>query len=126
MSELAARNFFNIYPEKSQAGLRLLDLNGAVVQQARYPRNVYADFAAVPELVARTLLYVEDRELLEPARPTMNPVIDWERLGVAVGQQAEPRRSTRAWAQGALSHLLRHVGRSDQRLLLGLDGGQAR
>ena len=88
MSELAARNFFNIYPEKSQAGLRLLDLNGAVVQQARYPRNVYADFAAVPELVARTLLYVEDRELLDPARPTMNPVIDWERLGVAVGQQA--------------------------------------
>jgi len=88
MSELAARDFFNVYPEKSQAGLTLLDLNGAVVQQARYPRNVYAGFAAVPELVARTLLYVEDRELLDASRPNMNPVVDWERLGVAVGQQA--------------------------------------
>jgi len=88
MSELASHGLFNVFPEKAQAGLRLLDASGAVLQEARYPRRVYAGFPAVPDLVARTLLYVEDRELLDEARPNLNPVVDWERLTVAVGQQA--------------------------------------
>ncbi|MFM7275720.1 MAG: transglycosylase domain-containing protein, partial [Gammaproteobacteria bacterium] len=57
------------------------------LQQARYPRNVYGAFDDVPDLVARALLYVEDRELLDPSRPTMNPVVDWDRFGMAVVQQ---------------------------------------
>jgi hypothetical protein len=43
--------------------------NGAGCSR-RYPRNVYADFAAVLELVARTLLYVEDRERSIPRART--------------------------------------------------------
>lgn len=88
MSELAAHGLFNVYPEKTRTGLRLFDASGAPIQRALYPHNVYADFAAIPPLVVRTLLYVEDRELLDPARPYLNPVVDWERMAVAVGQQA--------------------------------------
>jgi len=87
MSELAAHGVFNVYDEKAQAGLQLLDMHDAKLQRARYPRNVYPDFGEVPDLIVRSLLYVEDRELLDESRPTMNPVVDWERLGMALVQQ---------------------------------------
>ncbi len=87
MSELAAHGLFNIYPEKARAGLRLDDTAGLTIQRALYPRNVYGEFSAIPPLVVQTLLYVEDRELLDPSRPNLNPVVDWERLAVALGQQ---------------------------------------
>lgn len=87
MSELSARGVFNVYDEKAQAGLALLDMQDVELQRARYPRNVYTDFAALPDLVVRSLLYVEDRELLDESRPSMNPVVDWERLGMALFQQ---------------------------------------
>ena len=87
LSELAVRGVFNVYPEKSQTGLEVLDMNGAVIQRARYPRMVYPNFEAIPPLVVQALLYVEDRELLDATRPNMNPVIDWERLAMAVAQQ---------------------------------------
>lgn len=87
MTELAARGLFALYPEKTQAGLELTDAGGLVIQQARYPRRVYGRFDEIPSLVVRTLLYVEDRELLDPTRPNLNPVVDWERVAVALGQQ---------------------------------------
>ncbi|MBK6583822.1 MAG: transglycosylase domain-containing protein [Gammaproteobacteria bacterium] len=87
LSELAAHGVFNVYPEKNQTGLQLRDMNGAVVQQARYPRTVYPDYESIPQLVVQALLFVEDRELLDESRPTMNPVVDWERLAMAVAQQ---------------------------------------
>ena len=87
LSELAAHGVFNVYPEKIQAGLQLLDMNSAAIQQARYPRLVYPDFAAIPTLIVEALLFIEDRELLDETRPAMNPVVDWERLAVAVAQQ---------------------------------------
>lgn len=85
--ELNGRGIYNAFVEKNQTGLQLVDANGGLLQSARYPRHVYSSFEAVPDLVARALLYVEDRELLDPSRPTMNPVVDWERLGMAVVQQ---------------------------------------
>ena len=87
LSELAAHGVFNVYPEKIQAGLQLLDMNGTVIQQARYPRLVYPNFAAIPTPIVEALLFVEDRELLDETRPAMNPVVDWERLAMAVAQQ---------------------------------------
>ena len=87
MVELNERGVYAAFVEKTQTGLRLIDARGAPLQNARYPRHVYPDYEAVPDLVARALLYVEDRELLDPGRPTMNPVVDWERLGMAVIQQ---------------------------------------
>jgi len=89
LSELSRQGLFNVYREKSQAGLELFDANQQLLQQARYPRNVYGSFDAIPDLVVRTLLYIEDRQLLDASRPTMNPAVNWERLGVAVAQQVQ-------------------------------------
>jgi membrane peptidoglycan carboxypeptidase len=57
---------------------------------------VYSHFEAIPRLVVASLLFIEDRELLDDSRPTHNPVFDWERLSKA----------------GTLG-LLRYIGRDD-------------
>jgi membrane peptidoglycan carboxypeptidase len=85
-----------IYSEKSQAGLTLLDRAGEPLHTARYPQFVYESFESIPRLVVASLLFIEDRELLDDSRPTHNPVFDWERLSKA----------------GGLS-LLRYLGRDD-------------
>ncbi len=82
------RGLHVLYPEKTQAGLLVLDANGAALSSARFPRNVYHQYAEIPPLVVRSLTFVEDRELLDLNRPYMNPVVDWERLGKAVGLAA--------------------------------------
>jgi membrane peptidoglycan carboxypeptidase len=38
--------------------------------------------------VAKTLLYIENRELLDATYPTRNPAIEWSRLGRALMAQA--------------------------------------
>ncbi|MEL6961698.1 MAG: transglycosylase domain-containing protein [Pseudomonadota bacterium] len=71
---------FPIYSEKNRAGLKLLDHNGEVVHQARFPARVYPAFEAVPSLVLATLLFIENRELLDPIEDRRNPSVDWSRL----------------------------------------------
>ena len=40
-------------------------------------------FEDVPPLLVKTLLFIENRELLSPADPRSNPVIEWDRLAKA-------------------------------------------
>ncbi|PWC75180.1 transglycosylase domain-containing protein [Azospirillum sp. TSH64] len=75
---------FPIYREKTQAGLTLLDRNGAVMYSARYPERVFDGFDDVPKLVADTLLFIENRELLDEDQPRRNPAVEWDRFGAAV------------------------------------------
>ncbi|MET0849496.1 MAG: transglycosylase domain-containing protein [Candidatus Rokuibacteriota bacterium] len=77
-----------IYQEKSQAGLRVLDRAGQVLYESRYPEHVFDRFESVPALVANTLLFVENRVLLDPAHPRRNPAVDWPRLVKAMGIKA--------------------------------------
>jgi membrane peptidoglycan carboxypeptidase len=69
-----------IYRAKDQAGLVVLDRRGSTLFDGRYPARVYPEFAAIPVLVWRTLLYVEDRNLLAPPSPWYNPAVNWRRL----------------------------------------------
>ena len=71
---------FPIYREKNRAGLKLLDHKGEVVHQARFPARVYPAFEAIPPLVLKTLLFIENRELLDPIEDRRNPSVDWSRL----------------------------------------------
>jgi membrane peptidoglycan carboxypeptidase len=71
---------FPIYSEKNRAGLKLLDQKGEVVHQARFPARVYPAFEAIPPLVLETLLFIENRELLDPIEDRRNPSVDWSRL----------------------------------------------
>lgn len=77
---LTERGIFVPYHEKSQAGLRILDRDDQVLADTRYPRRVYGDFDEIPDLVVRTLLFIENRELLDTSYPYRNPAVEWDRL----------------------------------------------
>lgn len=77
-----------IYREKLQAGLRIEDRAGAPIFESRYPFTVYPDYRAVPPVVINTLLFIENRQLLDPTYPGRNPAIEWERVGKAAGDFA--------------------------------------
>lgn len=78
------RGGFAAYREKTSAGLTLFDRNGSLMFSARYPERVYARFDDVPPVVAATLLFIENRELLDPYNPKRNPAVEWDRFASAV------------------------------------------
>lgn len=82
---------FPIYGEKNQAGLRIVDRGGATFYEVRYPRYVYATFEDVPPLIWQTLLYIENRNLLDPALHYRNPAIEWDRFSRALADEAMSR-----------------------------------
>lgn len=75
---------FAPYPEKTSAGLSIRDQMGNPLFDARYPERVYAGFNEVPKLVADTLLFIENRELLDTTYPNRNPAVEWDRFGLAL------------------------------------------
>ncbi|KAF0101796.1 MAG: glycosyl transferase family protein [bacterium] len=75
---------FMPYAEKSVAGLDILDCRGEPLYSAKHPRYAYTDFSGVPAVVANTLLFIENRELLDPNHPQRNPAVEWDRLGAAL------------------------------------------
>ncbi|MCK9636044.1 MAG: transglycosylase domain-containing protein [Methylobacter tundripaludum] len=77
---------FPIYQEKTRAGLRIVDQAGQTIFSAIYPSHGYPDFNAIPPLVLNTLLFIENRELLNESHPTVNPAVEWDRLGFAAVQ----------------------------------------
>lgn len=84
---IIGRGYYPIYNEKSQAGLTLLDRNGASLYASRYPERQYGSFEAIPPVLVAALLYVENHDLLDPDRRTRNPAVDWGRFSrAALGQ----------------------------------------
>ncbi|WP_422614812.1 transglycosylase domain-containing protein [Methylobacter svalbardensis] len=77
---------FPIYQEKTQAGLRIVDQADRTIFSAVYPTHGYADFNAIPPLVLNTLLFIENRELLDENNTHVNPAVEWDRLGFAALQ----------------------------------------
>ncbi|EWY40335.1 glycosyl transferase family 51 [Skermanella stibiiresistens SB22] len=75
---------FAVFREKTRAGLTLKDRNGSILYAARYPERVYDDFDSVPPLVVNTLLFIENRELLDPTFPKRNPAVEWDRFALAI------------------------------------------
>ncbi|MBS0316608.1 MAG: transglycosylase domain-containing protein [Proteobacteria bacterium] len=83
MRELVDDGLFPPYVEKMQAGLDLQGCNGDPLYSQRYPRRVYPDFAAVPPVLVRSLLFIENHDLLNPEYPQRNPAVDWRRFARA-------------------------------------------
>jgi len=81
--DLSDRGIFNLYDEKDQAGLRVLDRNKHAVYDAIYPKNAWMSFEEIPPLVVDIVRYVENRELLNSEKPKHNPALEWKRLTVA-------------------------------------------
>jgi len=80
---LVDRGVSPIFREKTQAGLRILDRRGATLFVSRYPARVYSSLDSVPPLVWQTLLFLENRALLDPRFPNHNPSVDWPRMAQA-------------------------------------------
>ena len=83
----AEHGLFVPYAEKVQAGLTITDCRAAPLYAFSYPQQLYASFAAIPPLVVQSLLFIEDRDLLDPKRPMANPAVDWPRFAKAAWSQ---------------------------------------
>ncbi|MFL5283025.1 MAG: transglycosylase domain-containing protein, partial [Rhodopila sp.] len=79
--------FYAPYQEKDQTGLTLYDRTGTVLHSARYPIAVYRDFDDIPPLVVDTLLFIEDRHLLDGQNVHRNPAVEWRRLVLVAGHR---------------------------------------
>ncbi|TCV80215.1 transglycosylase domain-containing protein [Sulfurirhabdus autotrophica] len=88
MQELIDEGLFAPYKEKTQAGLSIIDDNGNSLHKAIFPHRIYSNFETVPPIVTQSLLFIENRELLDPTQPKKNPAIEWERLARAVLDKA--------------------------------------
>ncbi len=73
-------DLFPVYPEKTRAGLRIVDRDGVLLSEHQRPEAVYPTFESIPPVVWQTLLFVENRTALDPHRPHRNPAVEWGRL----------------------------------------------
>lgn len=88
LNQLSNWGVFPVYQEKSRSGLYILDRNGARIFSSLIPERVYARFEDIPPLVVNTLLFIENRELLDPRFPYRNPAVEWDRLARSMGELA--------------------------------------
>ncbi|KFX68759.1 glycosyl transferase family 51 [Pseudomonas taeanensis MS-3] len=85
--DYSLRGFFPPYPEKIQTGLSISDCRGTPFYQFRYPQQYYPSFSAIPPLVVGSLLFIENRHLLDPEPAQANPAVDWPRFALAAWSQ---------------------------------------
>jgi membrane peptidoglycan carboxypeptidase len=84
MLRFSDRGFYVPYNEKPQAGLSIYDRYGLPLYSAVYPERIYTDFNTIPDIAVKSLLFIENRELLETRYPYKNPVLEWKRLARAL------------------------------------------
>ncbi|GGC59326.1 transglycosylase domain-containing protein [Undibacterium terreum] len=84
MADLVDRGYFAPYTEKVQGGLSILDCRNESLFQERYPKRIYSRFDDIAPILINSLLYIENRELLDSQYPTRNPAVEWDRLTLAV------------------------------------------
>ena len=90
---------FPIYGEKYQAGLRIMDRRGKPLYSSSYPQRVYRGFDEIPPLVVQTVLFIENRELLDESSHYRNPAVEWNRFAKAMLDQGQ--RALRTKRDGA-------------------------
>jgi membrane peptidoglycan carboxypeptidase len=81
---LTGIGLYPVYRQKDQAGLRIVDRDGQDMYAFDRPERVYPTYSSIPPLVVQTLLFIENRQMLDPKHPTHNPAVEWDRLGKAV------------------------------------------
>ncbi|WP_460131247.1 transglycosylase domain-containing protein [Pseudomonas sp. S1_E04] len=87
LMDYSRHGLFIPYAEKSQAGLTITDCRAAPLYQFNYPPQLYARFRDVPPLMVDSLLFIENRDLLDPTQPQANPAVDWPRFARAAWSQ---------------------------------------
>lgn len=87
LHDYASRGFYVPYEEKTRTGLTLEECRGAPYYAARHPQRHYPHFAAIPAQVLETLLFIENRGLLDTTHRYANPAVDWPRFARAALSQ---------------------------------------
>jgi membrane peptidoglycan carboxypeptidase len=82
--QLADQGLFPPYPEKTRAGLTILDKNNTTIYSMYRPERVYESFDAIPDIVVKSLLFIENKEILDQTYPYKNPAVEWDRFGLAI------------------------------------------
>jgi membrane peptidoglycan carboxypeptidase len=83
LAKVRDRGFFTTFHEKTQAGLQIQDRDNNVMFAASYPERIYNDFNEIPDVIVKSLLFIENKELLNPRLPYLNPAVEWDRLAKA-------------------------------------------
>ena len=86
LQQIASLGMFAPYHEKSRAGLEILGTRNESLYAVRWPQYVFDEFETIPVAVARTLLMIENRELLREEPHHLNPVVEWPRMAYALSQ----------------------------------------
>lgn len=86
--KLMDRGVFPPYREKQRAGLEVVDSYQNQLHASLYPTRVYSEFEDIPKLVVDTLLFVENRDLLDETTPKRNPAVEADRFIRALGEVA--------------------------------------
>ncbi|RZA31275.1 MAG: penicillin-binding protein, partial [Lysobacteraceae bacterium] len=84
MVEFADRGIYATYHEKTKVGLEILDCRAQPLFASRFPERFYHKFDDAPPLLVQSLLFIENRELLDPSYPHRNPAVEWDRFSKAV------------------------------------------
>jgi membrane peptidoglycan carboxypeptidase len=87
MLRLSEMGLYPVYREKDRAGLALLGCSGDGLHASRHPERTYGNFESIPRLLVDSLLFIEDRSLLDATYPKRNPAVEWDRFAKAVVDQ---------------------------------------
>ena len=88
LKKILELGLFPPYAEKTQAGLTILDRNNTTIYSAYRPERVYESFDSVPDVVVRSLLFIENKEILDQNYPMKNPAVEWDRFSLAILEKA--------------------------------------
>ncbi len=80
LERITSYGLFPPYREKPQAGLQIRGRAGAPLFEATHPVRAYTRFEDIPPVLVASLLFIENRELLDDAAPRRNPAVEWDRL----------------------------------------------
>lgn len=99
--EAVALGAYPVYDAKTSAGLTVLDRRGDPLVVERYPATAFAAFDSIPEILWRSLLYIESRRFLDERHPRRNPAVEWVRMARSVGELALSRMGMERNVPGA-------------------------
>lgn len=70
------------YVEKARSGMQIVDANDTPTFVIQSPERAFDHFDDIPQLLVASLLFIENRQLLDPAQ-NRNPAVEWPRLARA-------------------------------------------
>jgi membrane peptidoglycan carboxypeptidase len=99
-----ANGGYTLYDQKMRAGLQLFDRRGVPLFKASYPQRIYDQFSEIPPVVANSLMFIEDRYLLDAQDPYRDPAVEWNRFMLAAAGRIAGLFN-RHWRRGGASTL---------------------